>query len=240
MAQRAGVITLQAFLHKYFVKRGVDEGDFHRYHVIAADGLRDLHIHHMPIVKKTTLTIDSTNYTASFPDDYIDYVFIAIEDTDAANGRWWTFTREDTMVDKTLTGVSGSDLSDVSVVIGPGGVGGQNRFFFQPDEYNRRFLFDESYSSDTVVLVYKSTGVESVSYSSTTDIQFPVQAEDAMEKYLMWMVCEYDGKPANECERRQRQYHSAILQLRNLDLPSAREIRDLWLGSSNVTGVIRL
>jgi hypothetical protein len=233
MAQRNGLISLQAFLHKYFHKVGVDEDQFHRYHTIAADGLRDLHIHHLPIVKTTTLTIDGTNYTADYPDDYIDYVFLAVEDDD--EGRWWIFTRDNTMVDKTIAGVTGADLSTVNYTIGPGSVGGKNSYYFQPDNHNRRFLFDEAYSSSTVVLKYKSTGVENVSYASTTDIEFPVYAEDAMEKYLRWMICEYDNGPASECDRREKQYNRAVMMMRNLELPSAMEILDLWLGSSNAT-----
>jgi len=237
MAQRNGVITLSAFIKKYFFKLGIDEGEFHRYYVIGADGLRDLHVHHLPIMKTATLSIDGTNFTADYPDDYIDYVFVAIEDED--KGRWWTFTRDDEMVDKTISGITGSDLGELAHVIGPGGVGGHNKYYFQPDNHNRRFLFDEAYSGETVILKYKSTGVESVSYSSTDDVEFPVYAEDPMEKYLRWMLAEYDGEPISEKDRRKRLYESSVMQMRNLDLPSAQEILDIWLGSSNVTGVIR-
>lgn len=235
MAQRNGVISLQAFIHKYFHKVGVDEGEFHRYYVIGAEGLRDLSIYHLPTVKSVVLTIDSTNYTASFPDDYINYVMLAVED----NGRWWTFTRDNNMVDKTLAGVTGEDLSERNYMIGSGSVGGANKYYFQVDNYNRRFLFDEAYASSVVVLKYSSVGVESVGYDSTTDVEFPVYAEPAMEAYLRWMICEYDDGPINECERRKRLYDTEIKKIRNLHMPSVREIRDLWLGSSNVTGVIR-
>jgi hypothetical protein len=235
MAKRSGLITLQSFLHKYFVKMGVDEDEFHRYHVIAADGLRDLAIHHLPISNTKVLVIDSENLTADFPDDFIDYIYIAVE----RDGRWWTFTRDDKMVDKTIANITGADLGIVTTVVGPGAVGGENDYWFKPDYENHRFLFSGTSSSDTVVLNYQSTGVESVSYYSTTDIEFPVYAEDAMEKYLRWQVAEWDERHPSECERRRDQYIDAIRMLRNVHNSTIDEIRDIWAGSSNVTGLIR-
>jgi len=88
-------------------------------------------------------------------------------------------------------------------------------------------------------LNYQSTGVESVSYSSTTDIEFPVYAEDAMEKYLRWQVAEWDERHPSECERRRDQYIDAIRMLRNVHNSTIDEIRDIWAESSNVTGLIR-
>ena len=231
MAQRNGLITLQAFLHKYFEKVSIDEDEFSRYHIIGCDGLRELSIYHLPMVTNSVLTIDTTNYTADYPDDYINYLAVGIE----WHGKWWTFTRDNRMVDKTVAGIDGEDLSGYNYVIGAGAVGGENRFYFNDDPKNRRFLFDEAYSSNVVVLRYVSSGVESVSYSSTTDVQFPIQAESAMEKYIRWMVCEYDNGTAGECERRKKQYEEAVLMMRNLDLPTVDEIRDIWLGSSNQT-----
>lgn len=237
MAQRSGTITLQAFLHKYFMKLKSDEGEFHRYYVIAQDGLKELNLYHLDIMKSTTLSIDSTNFTADYPDDYIDYVRLVVENESL--GRWWSFTRDDDMVDKTITGIDGADLGDLNYNAGYGSVGGRNKFYFKPDDYNRRFLFDEAYSDDTVVLYYKSSGVESESFASTTDITIPLQAEDPLEKYIRWQVCEFDGAPANECERREKQYNRAVNIMRTLDLPTAEEIADMWLGASNVTGIIR-
>jgi len=231
MAQRNGLITLQSFLHKYFAKVMIDEDEMDRYHIIGCEGLKELSIHHLPMVTNAVLTIDTTNYTADYPDDYINYLAVAVEQ----NGKWWTFTRSHKMVDKTVAGVDGEDLSDTNYTVGPGSVGGENTFYFNDDPKNRRFLFDESYSSDTIILRYVSSGVESTSYGSTTDVQFPIQAESSMEKYIRWMVCEYDDGGAGECERRKRQYNEAVLMMRNLDLPTVDEIRDIWLGSSNQT-----
>jgi len=231
MAQRNGLITLQAFLHKYFQKVGIDEDDFDRYHKIGCEGLKELSIFHLPMVTNAVLSIDTTNYTADYPDDYINYLAIAVEN----GGKWWTFTRSHTMVDKTVAGIDGEDLGEYNYVAGAGSVGGGNEFYFDDDPKGRRFLFDEAYSSNTVIIRYVSSGVESVSYASDTDVQFPIQAESSMEKYIRWMVCEYDDGPAGECERRKNQYEEAVLMMRNLDLPTADEVRDLWLGSSNQT-----
>jgi len=236
MAERNGQITLQSYLKKYFFKARIDEDQFHRYHVIAADGIRDMFIHHLPVSKTVVMTIDGTNFTSDFPDDFIDYIFIAKEN----NGRWWTFTRDEKMVDRTLTGVDGSDLGEYLTIVGPGQVGGKNEYWFTVDYDNRRFLLSGVSADETVILKYYSTGVESVSYDSTDDIQIPVYAENALEKYLRWQICEWDGGNSNECERRKYHYDDAIKAMRNIHNSTIDEIRDVWLGSSNVTSVIRL
>lgn len=229
MAKRSGVITLQAFLKKYFFKMGIDEGEFHRYHVILADGLRELAIHHLPIAKTSTLDVDTDSQTADFPDDFIDYVFIAIE----KEGRWWVFTRDDSMVDKTISGITGTTLADLIYVYGPGSVGGINNRWFQTDYENEKFLFNGVISSDVVVLKYQSTGVESVAYDSTTDVQVPVYAEEAIECYLDWKVSEKDKAALSERQWKKRQYDDALLMLRNVHSSTFDEIRDAWAASSN-------
>lgn len=213
------------------MKEGVDEDQFHRYHVILADGLRDLAIHHLPIAKVATLSVDSDDLTADFPSDYIDYIFIAIE----KEGRWWIFTRDDSMVDKTISGISGTTLGTLAYVYGPGSVGGNNTKWFQVDYENERFLFNGVTTSDTVILKYQSTGVESVSYSSTTDIEVPIYAEDALEWYLEWRLSEKNKESLSERQWKKRQYDDAVLMIRNIHDSTISEIRDAWLGSSNQT-----
>lgn len=235
MAKRNGVITLQAFIRKYLHKRGEDDGEFHRYHVIAADGLRDLAIHHLPISSTTTLTVDVDNQTADFPDDFIDYILIAIE----KNGRWWVFTRDDDMVDKTITGITGTTLSSITYVYGPGSVGGENIRWFQPDYENRRFLFNGVLSDDVVVLKYQSTGVESVSFSSATDIEIPVYAEAALEAYLEWQLTEKNDRPLSERKWKLDLYEHEVLMMRNVHGSTISEIRDAWLSSSSQS-IIRI
>ena len=211
------------------MKKGVDEDEFHRYHIILADGLRELAIHHLPIARVATLTVDTDNQTADFPDDMIDYVFIAIE----RQGRWWLFTRDDTMVDKTITGITGANLTNIEYVYGPGAVGGQNFKWFTPDYENYRFLFNGITASDTVVIKYQSTGVESVSYASTTDIEVPVYAEEAMECYLEWKISEKDQMAMSERQWKRELYMDAVRMLRNVHDSTISEIRDAWLASSN-------
>ena len=231
MAKRAGTITLQSWLHKYFHKSGVDEDQFHRYNTICADGLRDLAIHHLPIAATTLLTVDTDDLTADFPSDFIDYIFIAVE----KDGRWWVFTRDDSMVDKTIAGITGTTLGNLVSVYGPGSVGGVNNRWFQTDYENERFLFNGVSSSDVVVLKYQTTGVESTVYASTTDIEIPVYAEDAMENYLEWKLSEKNKESLSERQWKKRLYDDSILMVRSVHSSTISEIRDAWLSSMNQT-----
>jgi len=221
MAKRNGTISLWSFTQKSLAKFGWDEDQIHRFYIIGADGLRDLSIHSLPIAKTTTLTIDSDNLTSDFPDDFIDYVFIAIE----KYGRWWTFTRDDTMVDKTITGITGDDLGDMATEWGFGARGGANDWYFTPDYENRRFLFNGVTTSDVVVMKYVSTGVEAItSVDATTDVEFPVYAERAMEDYMRWKWAEYNDFPSGECKRREDMYNESLLIMRNIHMPTLDEI----------------
>jgi hypothetical protein len=232
MAKRSRVITLQAFIRKYLDKKSIDKDEFQRYYVIAADGLKELYLHHFPDTITTTLTIDSTNLTSDFPADFLDYVYIAVE----KNGRWWTFTRDDSMSDRTITGITGSDLSLNTYMYGPGAVGGLNDFWFKPDYENSRFLFSGvDTASDVVVLNYITNGIDVITDSSTAGVTFPIYAEDVMEKYIRWQICELDDGPASECNRREKQYEKSLAIMRNIHNSSVREIKDAWLGSSNQT-----
>ena len=230
MAKRNSFISLDGFIHKYLDKRGIDADEYHRFRVIAQDCLRTLSIHHMPIVKQVVLTIDSDNMTADFPDDYVDYVALAVE----VNGRWWSLTRDDKMVDPSLEGIESETLSDNSYVQGFGQPGGVNKYYYYPDHENSRFIFNGT-TGQVVVLRYKSTGVENVAYGSSEDVQIPVYAEDCMENFIEWKVAGYDNAAESKIARLERVYEDSLRQMRRIGDYSIDELRQIMMGTLTQT-----
>jgi len=230
MAERNRLISLDGFLKKYLAKRGIDEDEYHRYRIIVQDGLSDLSIHHMPIVKKTELTVSTTTNTASFPSDYIDYVSLSIE----VDGRWWPITRDDSIVDGTLDNVTAENVGDFEYGQGFAQPGGVNKYYYTVDRENNRFIFN-NVTGKTVVLRYKSTGVEVVAYGSTSDVQVPVEAEPSLEAYLRWKVADYDGEPEGRVFRLQRMYEDEVVKLRRIGEYSIEELRHIMLGTMSQT-----
>ena len=230
MAKRNSLISLDGFVHKYLDKRGLDADEYHRFRLIAADCLRTLSIHHMPIIKQTVLTIDADTMTADFPDDFIDYVGLVLE----IDGRWWTITRDDKMVDPNIAGVEAEELADQEYGSGFAQPGGRNSFYYTPDYDNRRFLFNGT-TDKVVILRYKSTGVDVVAYGSDTDIQIPVEAEEAMEAYIEWKVFSYDNENESKIARLKREYDDSVISLRRIGDLSITELRHIMMGTLGQT-----
>lgn len=236
MADRNGTVTLKAFVKKTLMKWGKDPSEEHRMHIIAADCLKKFYTYDLPIASETQLTINATYLTADYPDDYVDYIQISIE----RDGKWWSFTRNDDMVDKTNSYATGSDLSAIVSMYGYGHTGGRNDWYFKPDNKNKRFIFSGITSSSTVVLQYIGSGVAaSLTGSSSTGISFPIYVEEPLEDALRWKLAEYDTRiPPSEKERLKRNYEESLIMMRNLDSPTIDEIRDIWARGSNQTFII--
>lgn len=230
MAQRSRLITLEGFIKKYFNKKSIDDDQYHRYRIIAADGLRKLSIHHMPIIKTVELTVDTDTNTADFPSDYIDYVMLVIE----VDGRWWNITRDDRIVDGTLTNVDAEDVGNYEYAQGFAQPGGVNYYYYTIDRENSRFIFN-GVTGKTVILKYKSTGVEVVAYDSDADIQIPVEAEDALEAFMEWKVSHYDGEAESKIFRLKREFDDEVIYLRRIGDYSIDELRHVILGTMSQT-----
>ncbi len=230
MAERAGLITLDGFIHKYLDKKAIDDDQYHRYRVIATDGLKHLSIHHMTVVKKVELTIDADTLTADFPTDYVDYVGLLIE----IDGRWWNISRDDKLVDGTLDNVTAEDVGEFEFGQGFAQPGGVNYYHYFPDFENRRFIFNGT-SGKVVVLKYKSSGVEVVAYGSAADIQIPIEAEEALEDYIQWQLAEYDDEAEHKITRKKRDFDDSVILLRRIGDYSIMELRQLMYGTMTQT-----
>jgi len=230
MAKRNSLISLHGFIHKYLDKKAIDDDEYHRFRVIATDGLRHLSIHHLPIVKQVELTVDADTMTADFPDDFIDYVGLVIE----VDGRWWNITRDDKMVDLNLTNVDAEELADNAYGHSFATPGGINTYYYWPDYENRRFLFNGT-TGQVVVLRYKSTGVDVVAYGSTTDIQIPVEAEEALEYFIEWQLSRYNEEPEYKIKRKKEEFDDAVILLRRIGDMSIEELRHVMLGTMTQT-----
>jgi len=91
MPEVSGLITLDALVRKLLVKKRRGNELYLRYLQVLADGMQELNQHYMGAVKTSTLEVNTLNKTVSYPDDYVNYVSLSIDD---GKGRMWTFTKD--------------------------------------------------------------------------------------------------------------------------------------------------
>jgi len=221
MANVNSLISLDAFTRRLLGKEGKDNDDYIRYMQIAADGIRDFNIHHFDVEVTKVVAVDAVNNTFDYPLDYVRYTMIGTP----LNGRWWVYTRDDTMVpleDDDGTTIL-SDLPNIAEFGSPidlSSGGGDNRYYFTEDNENRRFQVG-GFTPDIVVLKYISNGIDSAG-----SINIPDYATLALEAYVRWAISDYDGLPASTTIRLEHQYKERLRGMKAAQRPTLRDIID--------------
>jgi len=227
MANISSLISLDAFVRRLLAKEGKDDDDYMRYMQIACDGLRDMHQHDFSVEATAVVTVNSTTNTFSFPTDFVRYIWVATP----IDGRWWTYTRDDTMVpleDDAGETIQSSlpNLANYEFSTSYGEAGGHNRYLFKPDYKNRRFQVSGD-TPDIVVLKYVSNGIDSAG-----SINIPDYATLALEAYVRWSLSDYDGAAESKITRLYGQYVMARRKMRATRRPPLNDIRDTLYSSS--------
>lgn len=91
MSNVSGLTTLDAFVRKLLVKKKKGNEMYLRYLTMAADAMQKLNFGYLGSVKTVELDVNTDTNTVDYPDDYIDYVSLSIDDGD---GKMWTYTKD--------------------------------------------------------------------------------------------------------------------------------------------------
>jgi len=91
MAEVSGLITLDALVRKILVKKKRGNDMYNRYLQIMTDCMQHLNFHYLGAVKTTALEVNQLNKTVTYPDDYVNYVSLSIDD---GKGRMWAFIKD--------------------------------------------------------------------------------------------------------------------------------------------------
>lgn len=182
-------------------------------------GMTELNIFVLPSVEVAYLK-QNDDFTVDLPDDYMDYIKVAVEVGDGDQSRIVTLTLNNTLplpnVDKlkicpnscvdepTLT-LNGTDYFVPGFgyyfaqhyrngqYVGEmfGLGGGIGLMQYRIDIKNRQIIFDQLFPGGEIVLEYKSTGIKT---DGTTTI--PRQAVAALRSYIKWQLAENNDKLA--------------------------------------------
>ena len=227
MANISSLISLDAFVRRLLAKEGKDDDDYFRYMQIACDGLRDMYIHDFQVEVTKVVTVDTTTNTFDFPSDFVRYIAIATP----IDGRWWVYTRDDSMVpleDDDSVDIQDSlpNIADYEIFASLGQAGGSNRYYFRPDYANRRFQV-AGYTPDIVVLKYVTNGI-----NSAGTINIPDYALPALEAYTRLSIADYDDHAESTIHRLQRQYDLARRKMRQVHRPTLQDLKDAIYSST--------
>jgi hypothetical protein len=229
MANTSTLISIDKFVRGLLFKEGKTNDDYMRYLQITCDGIRDMHMHDFHIEVTKVVTVSSATNTFDYPADYIVYTSIATEH----HGKWWLYTRNDGIVplnDDTATPVAiQTTMQNVSLWDEPSTLssgGGQNMYYFRPDDKNRRFIVS-GFTPNVVVLRYISNGIDAAG-----DIFIPDQAKTTLENYLRWQLAEFNDEPLSRCQWKEGLYTASLKKMRLLNIPTVSEVYDIILESS--------
>jgi hypothetical protein len=227
MANISSLISLDSFVNRLLAKEGNDNEDYLRYMQIAAEGLREMYIHDFHSVATKIVTVNTTTNSFAFPTDFVKYIAIATP----IDGRWWTYTRDDTMVplnddDSTAIQTSLPNVSDYHIADSLGQAGGWNKYYFTPD-YKNRVIQVGGFTPDIVVLRYVSNGID-----STGSITVPDYAIPCLEAYVRYCIADFDQEAESRVERLKRRYDEQRRKMRQVQRPTLLDIIDSIYKSS--------
>lgn len=222
--------------------------NYPRYLKWAIDCFHELNLYLSPVIKTVELQIED-NLTIPFPDDYINYIAIGVN----LHGRLWTLTRNDDIVldrreDCPVSLAEAAALSQeqtntqlISIVPyryyfggafrGGQYVGEQYAFgggwnykgYYTEDTEKKRFQFSSAIPKTTIVLEYKSSGID-----CDGSVQIPLPSVAAIVSYIHWKRVEHNSSmPTVEKERKYGLWVKEFQKLKHYNLMfTMSEFRD--------------
>ena len=189
------------------------EENYVRYSQFAIRGVTRLSLLHLNSFKTVTLPITAIN-TVNLPNDYIDYVRIAI----CLDGREWSLTKNDKICipeDGECSTEQGNEGYDEVVGQSPsyGEGGGYNIAYYRIDKQRNRIVLQKTYAGAEIKLSYVSNGIN---YDSETLL--PVVASEALIAFIHWKSVQHDATiPMNTKLEYKSEYLREAAILRNLE-----------------------
>ena len=220
---------VDAYLFKFELP--LDRGWIYTQH--ACDAVRELHLYDLPNLVTEKVSVSSLGII-ELPADCLGvnglYKFV--------DGVKWPFTQRDDIIVTTTTtgGTEGqdSDYGEGEALKDPktdtyGGVGGVNDYYYKVDWKARR-IFVEGTTSDTVVLEYVTSGIETSGTTYIPDFVTPV-----IDAYLNWKQCFLEPRLERYASEREKSYLNTENRVRNLiNAMSYDQWHDLLLSLTTV------
>ena len=217
MAESSALIELKKVVQRYVFKYKLPNEDFVNYFEHATDCVRDLNVHAISSSRRVPIAVDALGVLA-MPTDMIGLVGVALE----FKGELWFFTEKQYMIVQAADSVMPTDAEPTWSSYGT--TGAKNQFYFRAD-WKGRVIYIDGAESQTVTLVYFSSGLNIDAATTVPTICTP-----SIDSYLRWAQGEIEGKSINEQLKRERKYEGEFRLLKLQALPSLTDIRDYFLG----------
>jgi hypothetical protein len=184
MAQTSGTVKLEELVNGFLWQSNRPREDYRRLFKIATDGVRDLNILHTKEGRTTAKLTMDVNLTVPFPDDMIGFVSAGVP----VKGRYWAYTRDDSILDVADRDTSGDDATagDYGYLWTYGAQGGVNKEGYYKVNYKTRTILFDHIDRTDVILVYTSSGV-----NTDEDTYIPVMYEPLLYAYIAYMESLY-------------------------------------------------
>jgi len=213
--------------------------NYPRYLKWAIDCFNELNLYVSPVIKTVELQIED-NLTIPYPEDYINYVAIGVN----INGKLWTLTRNDDIaldrrencpvaLAEAVTLSQDQTQNQILSIIpyryyfggtfrGGQYVGEQYAFgggwnykgYYTEDHEKKRFQFSSAVPKSTIVLEYKSTGID-----CDGSVQVPMPSIPAIVSYIHWKRIEHNNRvPMADKERKYSLWKVEFQKLRHYNL----------------------
>lgn len=225
------LINIETVVSRYLFKYKKTTEDAFIYTEHICNCFRDFCLYDSDQVVTAKVTI-TANKIIEMPADMMGFVDLVVP----IAGEWWSYTEKKAIVNTTtFTGaIEGldEDLGEgVGVTegrtTGYGAAGGINDYNFTIDWKARR-IFVDSATTDSTVLIYVTSGIESSGTTFVPDFLTPV-----FDAYLNWKSSYWIPELVRERQALERDYTNARLSTRNLiNSMSYNQWRDLILSSA--------
>lgn len=214
MAETAGIVDINSVVDRFLFKMKLPKDDGFIFTEHACDCWRDIRAKHSNEYTTEKVSIDSLGII-EMPSSMIGFVKLGVY----SNGELWTFTERPDMVNTTTTVAevetrSSTYNEDDAVVDGAtstfGAKGAVNTYYYTLD-WDARRIFCDGITSDTGILKYTSSGINTTGTTYVPEVAVPV-----LDAYMMWKKAYWDGATRGERLDRERDYIRERDEFRNL------------------------
>ena len=227
----AALINIETVITRYLLKFKLSLDDAFILTEHACDCVSQFNLYDSDFATTAKVSVDA-NKIIEMPSDLVAFVDLVLP----YNGKWWSFTEKREIVNTTtFTGLTEGRDSDVGEGVdidtgrktGYAAKGAINDYNYTLDWKARR-IFCSGVQSETVVLIYVTSGIE-----ATGTTQVPISIIPMIDAYLTWKRSYWDNSIKQERSLLERDYNNARLSVRNLiNSMSYNQWRDIILGGT--------
>lgn len=230
----SGTRTLKQIVKDIHFEGGYSPENWKIIGQFALNAIRELHMFHTVQYKIAKINVDTSIHTIDWPTDYIGFCYIGVPQ----NGKLWTLTRNNQLISTTtlLNGQETLDSNQGEGVVPPEGQlfgygthGGKNDWYYVEDEPNRRFILVSNTPPSSVLLGYKSSGVED------KDTLIPLRYKECIINFVRWKLKLREPVDPKMADYFKDLYEQECNKLRAYEDPTLDEIYDALLSEYSAT-----